>query len=165
MRSLVHSSRIAARNPQDYEARANIMWTATWALNTLLKMGKGGDWEVHQIGHAIGLVTDATHGMTLAAVSLPYYRHVMADGLHQFKRFALNVWGVRAEGKTDVQVAEEGLRCLEQWMKEIGVVMHSRELGVGEANLQQVVDAVRILPVGYRTLTRDEVVEILRESL
>lgn len=165
MRSLVHSSRIAARNPQDYEARANIMWTATWALNTLLKMGKGGDWEVHQIGHAIGLVTDATHGMTLAAVSLPYYRHVMADGLHQFKRFALNVWGVHAEGKTDVQVAEEGLRCLEQWMKEIGVVMHSRELGVGEANLQQVVDAVRILPVGYRTLTRDEVVEILRESL
>lgn len=165
MRSLIHSSRIAAKNPQDYEARANIMWTATWALNTLLKMGKGGDWEVHQIGHAIGLVTDATHGMTLAAVSLPYYRHVMADGLHQFKRFALNVWGVRAEGKTDVQVAEEGLRCLEQWMKEIGVVMHSRELGVGEANLQQVVDAVRILPVGYRTLTRDEVVEILRESL
>lgn len=165
MRSLVHSSRIAVRNPQDYEARANIMWTATWALNTLLKMGKGGDWEVHQIGHAIGLVTDATHGMTLAAVSLPYYRHVMADGLHQFKRFALNVWGVRAEGKTDVQVAEEGLRCLEQWMKEIGVVMHSRELVVGEANLQQVVDAVRILPVGYRTLTRDEVVEILRESL
>lgn len=165
MRSLVHSSRIAARNPQDYEARANIMWTATWALNSLLKMGKGGDWEVHQIGHAIGLVTDATHGMTLACVSLPYYRLVMHDGLHQFVRFAENVWGVRPEGKTDMQVAEEGLRCLEQWMREIGVVMHSRELGVTEANLQQVVDAVRILPVGYRTLTRDEVVGILRESM
>lgn len=165
MRSLVHSSRIAARNPQDYEARANIMWTATWALNSLLKMGKGGDWEVHQIGHAIGLVTDATHGMTLACVSLPYYRLVMHDGLHQFVRFAENVWGVRPEGKTDMQVAEEGLRCLEQWMREIGVVMHSRELGVTEANLQQVVDAVCILPVGYRTLTRDEVVGILRESM
>lgn len=165
MRSLVHSSRIAARNPQDYEARANIMWTATWALNSLLKMGKGGDWEVHQIGHAIGLVTDATHGMTLACVSLPYYRLVMHDGLHQFVRFAENVWGVRPEGKTDMQVAEEGLRFLEQWMREIGVVMHSRELGVTEANLQQVVDAVRILPVGYRTLTRDEVVGILRESM
>jgi alcohol dehydrogenase YqhD (iron-dependent ADH family) len=179
MRSLIHSSRIAARNPQDYEARANIMWTATWALNTLLKCGKGGDWEVHQIGHAIGLVTDATHGMTLASVSLPYYRHVMHDGLHQFVRFAENVWGVRremtqpdgnnaarqAERKSDEQMATEGLACLEQWMKEIGVVMHSRELGVTEENLQQVADAVLILPVGYRTLTRDEVLEILKESM
>ena len=165
MRSLVHSSRIAAKNPQDYEARANIMWTATWALNTLLKMGKGGDWEVHQIGHAIGLVTDATHGMTLASVSLPYYRHVMHDGLHQFRRFAVNVWGVRPEGKIDEQVATEGLACLEAWMKEIGVVLHSRELGVTEDNLQQVADAVLILPVGYRTLTRDEVVQILKESM
>ena len=165
MRSLIHSSRIAARNPQDYEARANIMWTATWALNTLLKCGKGGDWEVHQIGHAIGLVTDATHGMTLASVSLPYYRHVMHDGLHQFVRFATNVWGVRPEGKSDEQVAVEGLKCLEAWMNDIGVVMHSAELGVTEANLQQVADAVLILPVGYRTLTRDEVVQILRESM
>ena len=165
MRSLIHASRIAAKNPQDYEARANIMWTATWALNTLLKCGKGGDWEVHQIGHAIGLVTDATHGMTLASVSLPYYHHVMHDGLHQFVRFAENVWGVRPEGKSDEQIATEGLACLEQWMKEIGVVMHSSELGVSEANLQQVADAVLILPVGYRTLTRDEVVQILRESL
>ena len=165
MRSLIHSSRIAAKNPQDYEARANIMWTATWALNSLLKCGKGGDWEVHQIGHAIGLVTDATHGMTLATVSLPYYRHVMHDGLHQFVRFAKNVWGVCPEGKSDEQVATEGLKCLEEWMKEIGVVMHSRELGVTEENSEQVADAVLILPVGYRTLTRSEVVEILRESM
>ena len=165
MRSLIHASRIAAKDPQNYEARANIMWTATWALNTLLKCGKGGDWEVHQIGHAIGLVTDATHGMTLASVSLPYYRHVMHDGLHQFVRFAVNVWGVRPEGKSDEQVAMEGLACLESWMKEIGVVLHSRELGVTEENLEQVADAVLILPVGYRTLTRDEVVQILRESM
>ena len=103
--------------------------------------------------------------MTLASVSLPYYRHVMHDGLHQFKRFAENVWGVRPEGKTDEQVALEGLVCLEAWMKEIGVVMHSGELGVTEENLQQVVDAVLILPVGYRTLTRDEVVKILIESM
>lgn len=165
MRSLVHSSRIAARNPRDYEARANIMWTATWALNTLLKCGKGGDWEVHQIGHAIGLVTDATHGMTLACVSLPYYRLVMRYGLHRFVSFAQNVWGVRPDGKSDAQVAAEGLACLEQWMKDIGVVMHSAELGVTEQNLQAVADAVLILPVGYHTLTRDELVQILRESM
>ena len=59
----------------------------------------------------------------------------------------------------------EGLACLESWMKEIGVVLHSKELGVTEENLEQVADAVLILPVGYRTLTRDEVVQILRESM
>jgi len=165
MRSLVHSTRIAAKNPQDYEARANIMWTATWALNTLLKCGKGGDWEVHQIGHAIGLVTDATHGMTLASVSLPYYRHVMHDGLHQFVRFAKNVWNVNPDGKSDEQVALEGLAALESWMKEVGVVMHSSELGVTEENIPAIADATFLLPVGYRTLTRDEVIAILKESM
>jgi alcohol dehydrogenase YqhD (iron-dependent ADH family) len=89
----------------------------------------------------------------------------MHDGLHQFVRFAQNVWGVRPEGKSDEQIATEGLGCLESWMKEIGVVMHSRELGVTEENLQAVADAVLILPVGYRTLTKDEVMEILRESM
>jgi alcohol dehydrogenase YqhD (iron-dependent ADH family) len=103
--------------------------------------------------------------MTLASVSLPYYRHVMHDGLHQFVRFAKNVWGVRPEGKSDEQVALEGLSCLEAWMKEIGVVMHSRELGVTEENIPAVADATLLLPVGYRTLTRDEVIEILKESL
>ncbi len=165
MRSLVHSTRIAAKNPQDYEARANIMWTATWALNTLLKCGKGGDWEVHQIGHAIGLVTDATHGMTLASVSLPYYRHVMHDGLHQFVRFAKNVWNVNPEGKSDEQVALEGLSALENWMKEVGVVLHSSELGVNDENIPAIADATFLLPVGYRTLTREEVIAILKESL
>ena len=165
MRSLIHSSRIAAKNPLDYEARANIMWTATWALNTLLKCGKGGDWEVHQIGHAIGVVTDATHGMTLASVSLPYYRHVMQYGMHQFVRFAENVWGVRPEGKSDRQIAEEGLKCLEGWMKEIGVVLHSAELGVTEANIPAIADATFLLDVGYHQLTRDEVIGILKESM
>ena len=77
MRSLIHSSRIAVKNPQDYEARSNIMWTACWALNTLTKCAKGQDWQVHMIGQSIGAFTDATHGMTLSAVSSAYYRYVM----------------------------------------------------------------------------------------
>ncbi len=105
MRSVIHSSRIAIKNPQDYEARSNIMWTATWALNTLVSCGKSGDWMVHMLGQAVGGYTNATHGMTLAAVSLPYYRHILPYGLPKFKRFAENVWGVQAVGKTDEQVA------------------------------------------------------------
>lgn len=109
MRSLIHASRIAVDNPMDYEARSNIMWTATWALNTLIAQGKSTDWMVHMLGQAVGAHTDATHGMTLAAVSLPYYRLIMPYGLQKFRRFAVNVWDVDAAGKTDEAIAGEGL--------------------------------------------------------
>ena len=95
MRSLIHSSRIAVKDSQNYEARSNIMWTATWALNTLVSRGKSTDWMVHMLGQAVGGYTNATHGMTLSAVSLPYYRHIMPYGLNKFKRFATNVWEYR----------------------------------------------------------------------
>lgn len=164
MRSLIHSSVIAVQDPENYEARSNIMWTATWALNTLLSKGKDEDWEVHMIGQAISGVTDATHGMTLAAVSLPYYRHIMQDGLPKFVRFAKTVWNVTAEG-TDREIAEAGLKAMEEWMREIGLVMHAAELGVTEENMEKIADGVFLLNGGYRTLTREEVIGILRESL
>ena len=92
MKSVINSSRIANKNPQDYEARSNIMWTATWALNTLVAKAKSTDWMVHMLGQSAGACTDATHGMTLAAVSLPYYKHIMPYGLPKFVRFAENVF-------------------------------------------------------------------------
>ncbi len=165
MRSVIHSSRIAIKNPQDYEARSNIMWTATWALNTLVACGKSSDWMVHMLGQAVGGYTNATHGMTLAAVSLPYYRHILPYGLPKFKRFAENVWGVQAVGKTDEQVAQEGLACMEAWMKEIGVAMSIRELGADETMLDELADATMILDGGYKKLGRQEIIEIFRESL
>lgn len=165
MRSVIHSSRIAIKNPQDYEARSNIMWTATWALNTLVACGKSSDWMVHMLGQAVGGYTNATHGMTLAAVSLPYYRHILPYGLPKFKRFAENVWGVQAVGKTDEQVAQEGLACMEAWMKEIGVAMSIRELGADETMLDDLADATMILDGGYKKLGRQEIIEIFRESL
>ena len=165
MHSLIHSSRIAVKNPEDYEARSNIVWTATWALNTLIAMGKTTDWEVHMIGHAVGTLTDATHGMTLAAVSLPYYRLIMPYGLKRFARFAANVWGISPEGKSDEQLANEGLAALEAWMREIGVTMKISELGATEEMLPAIADATFLLDGGYKKLPREEVLEILRQSL
>ncbi len=165
MRSLIVSSRAAVKNPEDYEARSNIMWTATWALNTLIAMGKTTDWEVHMIGHAVGTYTDAMHGMTLSAVSLPYYRLIKPYGLKKFARFAVNVWGVAADGKSDDQLADEGLAALDAWMREIGVAMNITELGATEEMLPKIADATFLLDGGYKQLTRDEVISILRESL
>ena len=165
MKSLINSSRIAVKNPHDYEARSNIMWTATWALNTLIAKGKSTDWEVHMIGQAVGAYTNATHGMTLSAVSLAYYRHILKDGLKRFARFAVNVWGVNPEGKSDSEVAEEGLKAFESWMREIGVVLSLKELGVTPEMYEGIADATFLLEGGYRKLTRGEVIEILKESM
>lgn len=165
MLSLIHSSRIAIKNPEDYEARSNIMWTATWALNTLIAKGKSTDWEVHMLGQAVSALTDATHGMTLSAVSLPYYRLIMSYGLKRFVRFAQNVWGVNPDGKSETEIAEEGLKAFEAWMREIGVAMNITELGASEAMLDKLADATLILKGGYKILTRDEILAIFKESL
>lgn len=165
MRSVLHASRIANKNPQDYEARSNLMWTATWALNTLIAKGKSTDWMVHMLGQAVGAYTNATHGMTLAAVSLPYYRYILPYGLPKFKRFAIEVWKVNPEGKTDEEIAEEGLKAMEDWMKELGLAMKISELGATKDMIDGIADATLLLEGGYKVLSRKEVVEILKESL
>nr|WP_317429004.1 iron-containing alcohol dehydrogenase [uncultured Mitsuokella sp.] len=165
MRSVLHASRIANKNPQDYEARSNLMWTATWALNTLIAKGKSTDWMVHMLGQAVGAYTNATHGMTLAAVSLPYYRYILPYGLPKFKRFAIEVWKVNPEGKTDEEIAEEGLKAMEDWMKELGLAMKISELGATKDIIDGIADATLLLEGGYKVLSRKEVVEILKESL
>ena len=165
MRSVLHASRIANNNPQDYEARSNLMWTATWALNTLIAKGKSTDWMVHMLGQAVGAYTNATHGMTLAAVSLPYYRYILPYGLPKFKRFAIEVWKVNPEGKTDEEIAEEGLKAMEDWMKELGLAMKISELGATKDMIDGIADATLLLEGGYKVLSRKEIVEILEESL
>ena len=165
LRSLIHSSKIAVKDPKNYEARSNIMWIATWALNTLVAKGKATDWMVHMIGQAIGAYTDATHGMTLSAVSMAYYRHIMPYGLEKFKRYAINVWNVDPKGKSDEDIAKEGLSEMEKYMNEIGLVMNIKELGVTEDMLDGIADGTLIMQGGYKVLDRDEVKEILRQSM
>ena len=165
MRSVIHSSKIAVNDPQDYEARSNIMWTATWALNTLISRGKSTDWMVHMIGQAVGAYTDATHGMTLSAVSLPYYRYILPYGVAKFKRFAVEVWNVSTDGKTDEQIALEGLSEMENWMKELGLALNITELGANMDMIEGIADSTLIMNGGYKVLNRDEIVEILKKSL
>lgn len=165
LRSLIHSTRVAVEEPENYEARSNIMWTATWALNTLVAQGKSTDWMVHMIGQAVGAYTNATHGMTLSAVSIPYYRYIMPDGLAKFARYAINVWGVRPDGKTQEQIAEEDLQAMEGYMREIGVVMNLAELGVTEEMIPGIVAATLPMTGGYRAMAPEDIEAVLKKSL
>ncbi len=165
LRSLIHSSRIAVHNPTGYEARSNIMWIATWALNTLVAKGKSTDWMVHMIGQSVGAFTDATHGMTLSAVSMAYYRYICPYGLAKFRRFAINVWDVDPNAKNDEQVAFEGLDRMAAYMKEIGLVMSLKELGVTEEMIDGIAENSLVMDGGYKLLNKDEIADILKKSM
>lgn len=165
MRSVIHSSRIANRDPNNYEARSNIMWCAAWALNTLIGCGKAADWMVHMLGQGLGGLTNATHGMTLAAVSLPYYRYILPYGLPKFRRFAVRVWDVDPTGKSDLAVAEEGLAAMEAWMRELGLVMNITALGATPDMIDKLADVTILLQSGsYKPITREDVKAIFRAS-
>ena len=85
--------------------------------------------------------------------------------MQEFKRFAVNVWDVSPEGKTDEQIAAEGLSAMEVWMREIGLVMNARELGVTEEMLDGIAQGTFLLEGGYKVLRREDVVRIVRESV
>ena len=165
LRSLIHSANIAVENPTDYEARSNIMWIATWALNTLVAKGKTTDWMVHMLGQAIGAYTDATHGMTLSAVTIPYYRFIMPYGLKKFVRYAINVWNVDPSGKTDEQTADEGLIAMQAWMNKIGLVMNMTQLGVTADMIDGITKSTLIMDGGYKVLNSDDIKAVLKASL
>ncbi len=165
LRSLIHSADVAVKNPNDYEARSNIMWTATWALNTLVEKGKSTDWMVHMLGQAVGAYTDATHGMTLSAVSIPYYRYIMQYGLKKFSRYAVNVWNVNPENKTDEQIANEGLTAMQSWMEKIGLVMHISQLGVKPEMIDGITKSTLVMDGGYKILNEEDIKAVLKASL
>jgi alcohol dehydrogenase YqhD (iron-dependent ADH family) len=141
----------------------------------------------------VAAFTDATHGHTLAAVSGAYYRLLISkspDAAQKFKRLAMNVWNVSAEGKaaiereesdarinypereqarpkvkTDEQVAMEGLETMEQWMRELGLAMNITDCGAKPEQIEGMADACPICQGGYYILNRDEVVQVLKDSL
>ncbi len=164
LRSLIHSANIAVETLTDYEARSNIMWTATWALNTLIAKGKSTDWMVHMLGQAVAAYTDATHGMTLSAVTMPYYKFILPYGTAKFARYAVNVWNVNPTGKTEMQVANEGLEVMEKWMRKIGLVMNITELGATEEMLDGIVKSTLIMDGGYKVLSESDIREVIKAS-
>ncbi len=165
LKSLINSANVAVKNPTDYTARSNIMWIATWALNTLVAKGKTTDWEVHMLGQAVGAHTNATHGMTLSAVSIPYYKYIMPYGLDKFVRYAVNVWGIDEKDKSKEEIALEGLESMKNWLKQIGLVLNLTDLGVTKDMIENIADSTLIMEGGYKVLDRQDIISILKASL
>lgn len=164
MNALLDNARVAIENPMDYEARSNIMWCATLGLNTVTGLSKEQDWEVHMIEHQVGAYTDCPHGIGLAIVSVPYYRYIYKYGLDKFVRFAKKVWKIHGKDMSKDEIALAGIEKLSDFIKELGIPTTLREIGATEEMLPLIANSTEIMDSGYKKLTADEILEILKEA-
>lgn len=162
MKALIKNAKIAVKNPTDYEARSNIMWCSTLGLNTVTGLSKEQDWEVHNIEHQIGAYTDCPHGIGLAIVSIPYYRHIFASGIDKFVRFAENIWNVETAEMTKEEVALAGISRLSDFIKEMGIPQSLREIGATEEMLPKIAHSA-VEGGAYKHVDKNEILEILKE--
>lgn len=161
LRSLIVSARAALKNPEDYEARSNITWNATLALNTVTGLSKTQDWEVHMIEHQLGAYTDCAHGMGLAVISVPYYKYIYKNGIDKFVRYAQNVWDIDVSSMSKDEAAIAGIEKLSDFIKECGIPTTLRELGATEEMLPKIAES-SVKGGGYMQMDTDDILAVLK---
>lgn len=162
MRSVIRNMRVLLDDPQNYEARSELMWASAMGENSILKIGKITDFQAHQIEHQLGAYTDCNHGRGLAVIHPVLYRHIYKEGLSRFARFGRNVWG--ADG-TDAEAALAGINNLADFIKEMGLPITFREMGITDTQcFQAVADSTNVTAGCCKKLSHEEIYQILMEA-
>ena len=151
---------IALEDPENYEARSNLMWTSTIALNHLLTFGKGGGWSVHPIEHVLSAFYGITHGVGLAILTPAWMRYVLNDSTkHRFAMYARNVWDV--EYKDDFECAVKGIELTEKFFKDMGLPGKLSEVGIDDSKFfEMAYEAVRTSSIRSRAYVRLDAADV-----
>lgn len=168
LRAIIKYVPAALENPADYEARAQLMWASTLALNGLGSTGKDFAWSCHYIEHELSALYDITHGAGLAVLTPKWMRHILSEGtVDKFCDYAVNVWGFERKGDKFV-LANQGIDATEAFFKKIGLPSTLREFGIDDAKFAVMAErAVKIggLQNAYVPLSEGDVITILQMSL
>ena len=131
LRTVKENAKILARDPKNYDARAEVMWAGSLSHNGLTGCGNdGGDWMTHKLEHELGGLYDVAHGAGLAAIWGSWARYVYKNCLPRFKKYAINVMGVSPSAGSDEEIALKGIEAMEDFYREIKMPTNLRELGV-----------------------------------
>ncbi|MEK4512346.1 iron-containing alcohol dehydrogenase [Paenibacillus sp. FSL K6-2524] len=167
LRTVIETAPKLIADLENYEYRETILLSGTFALNGMLNMGLSGDWATHNIEHAVSAVYDIPHGGGLAILFPNWMRHNLHHDVARFKRLAINVFGVETNGKTDQEIAEEGIAALRAFWDSIGAPSRLADYEIDDSKLEAMADkAVRFGPFGnFAKLNKQDVLEIYRSSL
>ncbi|MGI5999809.1 MAG: iron-containing alcohol dehydrogenase [Candidatus Merdisoma sp.] len=166
LRVCVENGKRLLDEPDNYEARANVMWAASWAINDTLKMGHMVQWSVHPIEHQLSAVYDVTHGEGLAILTPHWMRRVLdEESVGQFEELAVHIWKVKPSGDR-FRTAQEGIACLERFFESLGLKSRLSQLGIDESHFEEMAaKAAAQVKGAYRELTKEDIIQIYRDSL
>lgn len=165
-RNIIKNIRKTIENPDDIQARSELVWAAAMAENGILKIGKVTDFQCHMIEHQLGAYTDCNHGQGLAVIHPVLYRHMLPEATTQFARMAVEVWKISPDGKTEMELAEDFINALSEFIKEIGLPTTFTEMGIrGDVSLEAIADSTILTGGCCKKFSAGEILEILKECM
>lgn len=166
LKTCMESGLAALQNPNDYEARANLMWTSCWAINDFLKLGRPVAWSVHPIEHQLSAVYDITHEVGLAILTPHWMEYVLReDTVSDFAKLFKGLWDFDAD-KEDHQVALEGIQKLKEYYDQLGLPKSLSELNIDSTHFSEMAQkAAKQVTDGYLPLSEEDIVKIYEASL
>lgn len=169
LKTCIKYGKIAVYEPDNYEARANLMWASSLAINGILSYGKDTAWSVHKMEHELSAYYDITHGIGLAILTPPWMEYVLDDErVDKFVEYGVNVWDID-KNKDKYAIAREAIENTRQFFISLGIPMTLREVGIGEENLENMAKAAIENNGGsvgnFRPLTYEDVLKIFRMAL
>ena len=163
-RNIIRNIRATLKDPQDIQARSELIWAAAMAENGILKIGKATDFQCHMLEHQLGAYTDCNHGQGLAVLHPVLYRHMMPEANRQFARMATKVWGINPSGKTEAELAADFVDALADFIREIGLPTTFAEMDIpADTDYKAIADSTVLTGGCAKKFTKEELLEVLLE--
>jgi alcohol dehydrogenase YqhD (iron-dependent ADH family) len=166
LKTVIGNAAKVLKEPDNYDARAEIMWASTNAHNDLLSTGRIGDFASHTIEHEMSGIYDVAHGAGLAVIFPAWMKYVYKRNLNRFVQFAVRVWNVEQYFDDPERTALEGIHRMEGFFGSIGLPVTLKELGIPDDRLEEMADKSRKAPDGtvgnFVKLTKEDIVNILK---
>ena len=166
LKTVIENAPIVLEEPENYDARANIMWAGTVALNGLLELGKDGDWATHMIEHELSAKYDITHGVGLAILTPSWMKKVIdKENCAKFAKYVRNVWGITE--KDDMKAGLKAIEKTAEFFKSLGLPQKLSEIGIDDSKFEEMAEsALKNSRIGtFKELNKKDIVEIYRMSL
>ncbi|WP_291571166.1 iron-containing alcohol dehydrogenase [Clostridium sp. UBA4548] len=167
IKTCIHYGKIAMDEPENYEARANLMWSSSLALNGLLGYGKESRWSVHPMEHELSAYYDITHGVGLGILTPYWMEYVLNENtVENFVEYGINVWGINPNGDK-FSIAKAAIEKTKEFFVSLGIPMHLKEVGIGEEKLHIMAKAAtKHGSLGlFRPLDENDVLNIYKAAL